>query len=555
MPEPKVASARLLQGTLVLALIGISALILIRRHRPPSPTSSNFPPPVAVPSVAPYYPTTSAEEMRRVRQTPVTTVAPAPLPVGLPLAGPPGTMDGGYPRQHVDKAALRSLLWHGRFAELTHDVEELQARFEADPFREYWPIEASDAFDSPEAELGTSLDAWVKATPASFAPYLARGAHRRALAYARRGGDYASATPDEDMAEMQSGLAGALADLEQARRLCPKLVAATRLEMQVKILASGHEREVEKLADDAMAACPSCFQVRVVYLFTLTPRWGGSYAAMDAFAKRSAGAGGPLFATLGGYADLDRARLLHAEKKDDEARASLERALAFGRNYDFLYERARLELARHDLPAARADLEAVLVAHPGRTDASFLLTFVDANDHKWEAAGRHLLAGLRVKPTDADARKIWGNVVSGIQVEGWKLFQAQKRDDALRLYDLAADLAPQDADLLQRRVAIVVGRESVNADQAIAAAEQAYKGHPDDFRALQRLDYDLARKHDYARIVDLWDAYLAKHPDDGPAHMERGGALEHLGRDGDARAAAARACDLGVSEGCVHAAR
>jgi len=57
-------------------------------------------------------------DTRAERTRPVTTVAPAPLPAGWPLAGSEGTTSDGYPRQWVDKAALRSLLWHGRFAEL-----------------------------------------------------------------------------------------------------------------------------------------------------------------------------------------------------------------------------------------------------------------------------------------------------------------------------------------------------------------------------------------------------------------------------------------------------
>jgi hypothetical protein len=61
------------------------------------------------------------------------------------------------------------------------------------------------------------------------------------------------------------------------------------------------------------------------------------------------------------------------------------------------------------------------------------------------------------------------------------------------------------------------------------------------------------RAREFQRVLPLWDDYLSRHPDDGPAHMERAGILHLLGRDGDARAEAAKACDLGVSEGCVRA--
>lgn len=48
----------------------------------------------------------------------------------------------------------------------------------------------------------------------------------------------------------------------------------------------------------------------------------------------------------------------------------------------------------------------------------------------------------------------------------------------------------------------------------------------------------------------MWTAYLARHPNEGRAYLERGGANFHLGKRAEARADAAKACELGVSEGC-----
>jgi len=41
--------------------------------------------------------------------------------------------------------------------------------------------------------------------------------------------------------------------------------------------------------------------------------------------------------------------------------------------------------------------------------------------------------------------------------------------------------------------------------------------------------------------------------DHGQAHLERSGTLYHLKRFAEAREGASRACDLGVSEGCLRA--
>jgi tetratricopeptide (TPR) repeat protein len=79
------------------------------------------------------------------------------------------------------------------------------------------------------------------------------------------------------------------------------------------------------------------------------------------------------------------------------------------------------------------------------------------------------------------------------------------------------------------------------------------KQNPDDFRAYQRLDYALASKGAFERVVALWTEYLARHANDGPAYLERGGAYVHLRRLPEAHADATKACTLGVSEGCARA--
>src|SRR5580693_4197978 len=83
---------------------------------------------------------------RAERQTPLVQVAPAPLPSGLPLTGVEGHDSDGYPTRYVDRPALRSLLAHQRYQELSSDFDQLQSAFEADPKHEYWPIDAGDAF-------------------------------------------------------------------------------------------------------------------------------------------------------------------------------------------------------------------------------------------------------------------------------------------------------------------------------------------------------------------------------------------------------------------------
>jgi len=486
---------------------------------------------------------------REQRQAPVAEVAPASLPTALPLVGADGQDADGYPTRYVDRAALRSLLWHKRYADLTRYLEEFQAAFEVDARREYWPIDAAEAFMSAEPDLLPALNAWVEATPGSFAPYLARGNHWVGVAYARRGGKWARDTATEDFVAMGEAMNRGMADVDRAIALRPRLVAAWRPKINV-LKTRGAGPEVRQAVDDALTVCPACFQVRATYITSLLPRWGGSYEAMRSFAREADAALNPRLRLLPGYIDQDRAQLLVLDRKYEEALMAIDRACALGDYWEFLEERAGIRDRLKDGTGALADVERAIAARPGQPRLVILRAYLHYRAQRWEPAGRDLLAGLRMDPTDDTARFILDTVVKGLVYQGWVHHQAGRREEALQVYDLAAELAPRNQEVQGRRRAIIAGASESSPDE-VARLEEQVQRSPDDFRALQQLGYALARRGEFQRIVDLYTAYLARHPQDGQAYLERGGAYFHLRRLPEARADARRACELGVSEGCA----
>ena len=485
------------------------------------------------------------DRARETRTTPVALVAPTPLPTGLPLLGADGDASSA-----VDRAGLRSLLAQAKFADLTRYLERLQADFEADPSRELLPMDAGDAFASAEPELLAPLDAWAAAAPGSFAPYLARAAHWESTAYARRGGKFVQDTAEADLSAMHEALERGLADAGRALALRPKLVAARRLQILLD-RATSRPGATREAIDAALVACPTCFQVRVTYLYSLTPRWGGSYQQMDAFARAAADPAQPRLGLLAGYADEDRADVLRRDKRLDEARAAIERATALGERWEFLVQRAKIDAARGDRDHAVADLDRALALRPRHPEVLFERAWLAMDQKRWEAAGQDLLAGLRIVPTNDTGRAMHHTVVTGLVQAAWQAHQAGEHAVALRRIDLAAELGPGDPYVQRWRTGIVSGSQTPSPADPADPLEQAVRDHPDDFRAHQQLDLALARKGERARIVTMWTDYLARHPDDGPAYLERGGTYYHTGHLSEARADVARACELGVSEGCV----
>lgn len=491
---------------------------------------------------------------RDLRTTALVEVAPLRLaPDAQPLAGPPGVDADGYPTQYVDPTILRAMLARQRYADLTTYIEHFEDDFEADPKKEYWIHDVADAFSSGEMSLETQLDAWVAASPTSFAPYLARGAHRAEIAFNQRGFAFIGQTKKSDLKAMQRTLGFASDDLARALSIRPKLVAAKREQLKIDLLL-GDRHDASRVVGEALAACPTCFLVRASYLTNLSPRWGGSYAQMTALAAAAPVNDNSRLRYLVGYVDLERSRDLRDQDDLTGALAAADAACAAGPVSDFFRQREVVRADRKDLAGAKSDIDKALALRPMR--ATFLAdrAYLSLKAKDYEAAANDLLISLRIDPTNDRARSNYEIVVDGL---AWTADEAHKRGDdteALRLLDLGADLAPASDQVQYQRMKVLTGSKDAVA-QGTAAAQTVLVGGPvpDDINEVRRMDYALSDAKRFEDILKIWNLYIAKHPDDGRAYLERGGTNYQLGRPDDAGRDARRACDLGFNEACLRA--
>jgi tetratricopeptide (TPR) repeat protein len=509
---------------LILAAVLLAAGLACKRAAP----TSEAPLPATV------------EEKRAERERPSLRVAPAALPRSAPLVGSEGKDAAGYPKQHVDRAGLRAVLHARKYAELTKHVEVLQESFEKDPRKEYWAVDAGEAFGTPEADLDVELDSWVAAAPKSFAPYLARGAHRVAVMWSRRGLSTANETAKDDFRAMHEAALRADADLVRAIALRPRCIAAMRNRIRVALATSDHDTLVAT-KELALKTCPDCMVINVVYLKRLTPRWGGSEAVMEAYA-RNLPSTNPRLRALLGYAAFDRADLLFLDEKHAEALAVVDRAVAAGDYWEYRRLRARVLMNLGRFADAIGDLD--LAIQQRGFDPELLSMRAEAYKESGNlvAAGRDLLIALRLDPADATAKYFHASVADKLVVLAQEKRKKGERDASLESIELARDLAQLDPEIEKAYAAIVIG------DATTAELETAVKAAPGDFAKVHRLEYALRRDGQWEKLVTAWGAYLAAHPDDARALARRSKALAELGRAEEARADARRACDLGIAE-------
>ncbi len=89
------------------------------------------------------------------------------------------------------------------------------------------------------------------------------------------------------------------------------------------------------------------------------------------------------------------------------------------------------------------------------------------------------------------------------------------------MLDLAAELQPQNREIIQRRGYIVEGLTERSAGPTgtpgvqapdLDGLKQAARDNPDDLRVHQQLDYNLARPGKFTEVVALWDSYPWSRP-------------------------------------------
>jgi tetratricopeptide (TPR) repeat protein len=466
------------------------------------------------------------------------------VPKDPTFVGAEGADEHGYPLRRPDKIALQTLLRLDRFADLDRWIEFYQAQFEADPNKEYWSHDVVVAFLAADPTLGPKLDAWVGAAPGSFAAKAARGAWHEAMGFAKRGTKTRDETSPEQFAEMRRYHAKAIADFEAALSTRPRAMGAHEGLIAIA-RADGDPRIPRQRLDAALAQCRSCFGVRAEYIIALTPRWGGSHREMRAFVAETTRLveAHPKLRLLAGYVPWDRCRTAAADDNPAAALAACDEAVAVGEHPRFLTARARVlnRAKRHD--EAQTVLARALRLAPQDEEALFARHIARRETKDVVGAAEDLLVAYRLDPSAENMVDDVDWMVKKLVYDGQELGKAGKHDDAAKRFDLAAALAPDDASIRNRQV---YNAAAAGADDLAARVSAA----PDDFDLRLQLDHALATERRFAEIVASWDDYITRHPDDGRAFRERGGARWHLGQRDEGIADTEKACELGNPKAC-----
>jgi len=128
--------------------------------------------------------------------------------------------------------------------------------------------------------LESRFDEWVSAYPKSYAARLARGMYLISDAWRKRGSKFSHETTDEQIRSFVEQVKRAASDLQISIGLYSRPVESYRYLIQISM---GLGRSGRGFLDEALKLDQQAYNPRFNYLYSITPKWGGSARQMESF--------------------------------------------------------------------------------------------------------------------------------------------------------------------------------------------------------------------------------------------------------------------------------
>lgn len=292
--------------------------------------------------------------------------AQAPAPEKLPPLDPAAAAMRDKANAAFERRAKERMLTAAEIDALIHaerfEEFEAQARRYDTGWTRDLPLEINYVhlfgdINGDNASLQQKLDKWVEQRP-SFISYGARGFYALNRGYALRGDKWVRDTPAPRMQAMRRYHEAAEQDLREAVRMNPRFTPGYQ-GLISRAMASGGRGEIRSLLEEAVAASPSTYYVRVAYMQSLGPKWGGSFKKMQTYADSIDAAAklNPLVWTLKGDPAAQRGEQAWRDEDWGQAYAWYSQALQYGNRQVFLTGRANAARGLQRYDEAYADFE------------------------------------------------------------------------------------------------------------------------------------------------------------------------------------------------------
>lgn len=438
----------------------------------------------------------------------------------------------------------RDLLREERFNELNQLLAVLESETEQDIANEARLFLAYRAFDGKDATIAENLDKWIAATPQSYQPYLARANFNYGMAWKARGTKWASETKKEQFDEMNRYFGLVSHDLEVAIQKNDRMMVTYA--MLIRMLKTSSQKEAMlKVINSAVEKSPASYEVRRAFIYSITPRWGGSLNMMDSFAKYSQKDldKNPRIKWLLGAPYVEQGDLQSHDKAYSKAIESYTKALNAGENHIFYGSRGETYYRAEQYSKAVTDLTRAIELYPEEYEYYRWRSKSYLEQGDVERALADSDVALMLAPDDEYTQNQHARVISKLDRLGYEQATQHNLDEALHYYGMALRSAPDNGGIYSRRASVYIDKGKYDA--AKSDLREAIRLEPKTINHYKRMDWLLAREKEWDQIISYWDQFIALDPKDSWAYYERGGACFRKGDIEGAVRNAKIAADMG----------
>lgn len=244
-----------------------------------------------------------------------------------------------YTKRRIQYQEDRRLLLEKKFDVLDRKLNAVQGDYELGKLRSEEVLASLRTFYETSPGFTPLLTEWVTQFPQSYAARSARAVHYKYLGRAQRGGAWINNTSPEQLKGMEHYLKLAMQDLAASEKLTKKPMI-TYLHMIDIGMYMGKDDFNQKVLKKGLALKSDAFTLRRKYLYTLVPKWGGSFEQMDAFVNGCKEQGVPRndLHTLEAMVHLEKGLDSVRNKDLLKAMVLFDKAIALNPNIDELHE-------------------------------------------------------------------------------------------------------------------------------------------------------------------------------------------------------------------------
>ncbi len=183
-------------------------------------------------------------------------------------------------------ARLRFLLKEKNFAALEDELNEKLTRYEQGQYSDLSLFRDMKSAVEKDVSLEPLLAQWVAAKPKSYFARVMKGLQHSYTAFEKRGSNFADKTSVEQMSAMRNEFDKALVEYKAALEIKPKFAIAMAGIMSPARALGGAEATTDVMTRSEREDSQN-LSARNEAIFSLAPKWGGSFEALDAIVVRA----------------------------------------------------------------------------------------------------------------------------------------------------------------------------------------------------------------------------------------------------------------------------